>query len=59
MTSLIRVSLLAILMVCCCFSYGLMAQNTIQDAIAINMQNWQKLHNRHDSNHHFHYILFQ
>jgi len=48
MTSLIRVSLLAILMVCCCFSYGLMAQNTIQDAIAINMQNWQKLHNRHD-----------
>jgi len=50
MTLQIRVHLLTILMGCCCFSYGLMAQGTVQDAIAISMQNWQKFHTRQDYN---------
>ncbi len=50
MTLKIRVHFLAIFLASCCFSYGLVAQSAIQDAIVLNMQNWQKLHNIQDYN---------
>ena len=48
MTLQIRVRLLPILVGFCCFSYGLIAQNSTNDATAISLQNWQKYHNQQD-----------